>query len=259
MKKSILSVLVIVSLLFSFTGCLPDKFSFAYDTNDISGVEVVEFTYDHRSETPHTRTIVKIADTEDFIERLSKVPYYSTPHPPFGMTNKCLAFKVEYENGNYEVFDQGAKGVYRQESDSFYAYEMISTFKGESFYKFLHFYLPDNDAIYTYLYPVEEISSVDMVKVGDDYSLEVIKSIENIDRFVEQHQALRYTYNPIEYDSYECRAGVGDSVFRITYQNGDYELFNAVSRMEIYGGSSRVVYIGRFDEDEFNIFWRSFG
>lgn len=258
MRKILCLILIVSSFTLPLTGCKwPSDFSYLKDTSEISAIEVVEFSNDWNDYTKSTKTITNITDVVGFISGLSAVPYYSSFHDPRCMDHKCLAFKISYADGSYEIFNNRAKYVYISETEYFSDCAMASTFNSKEFDEFLYSHLPSERAVYTYMHPTEEIATVELGKRtytdGED-GFDVTKKIEDIEDFIRHHQSLDYTYNPAGNETKNVVVKNGEYAFKITYSNGDYELFSALGREEYYQSSCWHVNIGRFNESEFQGF-----
>ncbi len=265
--KSISLLLVLVSVMLYFTGCIPSKFDYLHDTTDISKIEVVEFAYVDEAESgsPTTKevTLATVSDIDDFVSRLSDIPYRYMYNDIlyFPVAEKCVAFKISYSNGDYEVFDSNHKVCYYNETQKTDTNVGMYEFKVERFIELQLSYLSNDKAMYTLMHDSSKVSCIDFVTaidLDDATTYEVVFNVKNIDEFIKDQQSITYLYDLI-YDATEESIHSGDKAFRITYSNGDYEIFNQTARLEVHKRDNQkhfvdTISIGRFDPAEYAAF-----
>lgn len=275
MKKVISAGLILAVTIISLSSCIRKKFKYMHDTSEIARIEVVEFTreYDHALEkdVAHQLTLATVADSDDFISRLSKIPHHSFINGELlYIDHKCIAFKVSYSNGDYEVFTSSARAWYYSETDHLELFSIHSGFNSKKIGELMHSYVSDINGVYTFMHDVTEITRIEYVNITNEDGVsivneegqkthEVINEIADIDEFIRDQQSMRYIYEfDPEYEDAE-RPSTG-KCFIITYANGDYEHFNQSRRIEASirddgnGYYKDYVNMGRFAPDDYAAF-----
>ena len=110
---------------------------------------------------------------------------------------------------------------------------------------------------YPYMNSKDEISTIEIVVYSADNKesrvSEIIANIECVNEFLEEFEEIDYYEAGIIYNP----QGVEDGsiAVRITYQNGDYEIFNWLGRGVYKNGIGYDAYDdwGYFNEEQFNL------
>ena len=106
---------------------------------------------------------------------------------------------------------------------------------------------------FEYMHPTDKIQTIEIVEVSfgdtEEPSQTVLCTIEDIDAFIDDFEAMDC------YDRFGDPLGIndGDTVIKITYNNGDYELINVMARAQCKDGKFRN-YKGAyfwFDDEQF--------
>ena len=121
------------------------EFHFMHSDIKISSIQVVSSSYDHG--VVHT-PIAYITDYEAFVSDLAEIGYCNQ-NDISNISNLCnwvtpdkeLAFKVFYENGDYEVFSHSQREEYRANTDSYNPNVYIGTFDSTEFYSLIDSYV----------------------------------------------------------------------------------------------------------------------
>ena len=130
--------LLCLTLLLS---CGKTKYEFMHPREDMVSVEIVEADYDYIQGIASQKTLVVINEYNNFINKLENIEYgrYLIGDPT-GIDSKCIAVKITYKNGDYEVFDYGARSKYI--SGEFYdVYCGYGSFSKKEFYALLEEYI----------------------------------------------------------------------------------------------------------------------
>jgi hypothetical protein len=113
------------------------------------------------------------------------------------------------------------------------------------------------------MHDISKIIAIDFVKVSEDQDgndlYEVISTVDNIEEFISDQQGLRYIYDTENPDRDRHVIAYGHELFRITYSNGNYELFGENIRQEVCTICNAYwhdiyVCIGTFDSVEYENF-----
>ena len=265
MKKTI-AALTLISTLFCLVSCLgPRKFKYMHDTTEISRVEIVEVVYDCRADDLNILSLTEIPDVDEFVARLSDVKYRAVFTDPFFFNRiaKGLAVKVSYSNGDYELFNTSSRARFYCDSGGLDLNVHADHFDEYEFKSMLQHYLQHTQAKYTRMYDSSEIEAIDYVKCnyenGKD-SYEVLAAIGDVPAFIADFDKLQYLYDAPGTDGREAMITSGEEAFRITYKNGDFELFNEKGREEVCSLHSPkgAVNIGHFDSEQFSAFVKKY-
>lgn len=265
MKKLLCVLLTFMLVCAYLSGCSSKRFEFMHDTSEIASVYVIDYSYncDFRHDYEQTNQVIlaEVADVESFAQALLSIPR-SREYMLNDMQEKHLAFKVQYTSGDYEILVSNAKIQYHSEIDILDISALFSGigFDEQQFHALIISYLAGIDAKYTLMYDSSKISSVDFVRasyLAGELQFEVISTVNGIDEFIQDQQSLKYIYDT-KADNYEHSVASGDEVFRITYENGSYELFGQTVRHEICSICRKPTYvavnIGYFDAEEYASF-----
>ena len=115
-------------------------FYLMHESINISSIQIVKST--NEEELKH-EVISEIENYEEFLTDLSEIDYSSANvvlnNLNWKFTDKDLAVKINYENGDYEVFSHDCREEFR--SNSYDANTYIGTFDSEQFYSLLSEYI----------------------------------------------------------------------------------------------------------------------
>ena len=121
------------------------EFHFMHSDIKISSIQVVSSSFDQG--LVHT-PIADITESEEFISRLAEIEYSSQNDISYLIDlnywvtpDKELAFKIFYENGDYEVFSHSSREEYRANTDSYNSNVYIGTFDSTGFYALIDSYV----------------------------------------------------------------------------------------------------------------------
>ena len=261
MLSSLLVIFCTISQMIVNTSCM-HRAQYAFDqaAENIQTIEIVEAYYDHDTTFGSQKVLVNIDDIDYFIKRIKDVKYTESNFSKLGgIDRRSLCIKVLYDNGDYELFDYANKTtVYANKS--YYKGRISGLFEQEDFYALIWEYLNTVEGCqYSFYHNVEEISSIEIVNssIMGDYSMacESLSIVEDVEKFIDQLNHIQYTYT--NHSEYQARLNQKQAI-KISYKNGDYEVFTYNHRDEVElldAGTERAAfgtYIGTFDEKAFN-------
>lgn len=256
------AVVCLASQILLYTGCSHNVYKFDQARSNIETVEIVEADYFFGSGYGEQNLLVAIDDVDSFLEKLENIEYEESLSGPDPIEKRTLAVKVSYKNGDYEVFDSKSKSSVMSENEGVYRGRVFGAFDTDEFYDLIFEYLSSvKEFEYHYMHDMSEIKSIEIVKTIAQYnsfSYESILQIDDKTGFIKELNGIDYTYA-----NDEICDGVYDykdqnSAIKITYQNGDYEVFSYNHRDEaqisndgntIYRTGS---YIGTFNKQQFD-------
>lgn len=252
----ILSLVMLTVLLMIFWSCAETEHRFIHDEEMISKIEIVE--YDRFSLREEKAVVlVEIPDREAFLANLKKIEHKDALRGPVGFGQRTIAFKITYENGDYELFDDRHQAeVY----DGLYdGSGMIGYFEREQFYELMSSYLADvENAAFNLLHSDIPIASIDIIKTYTENSKQhetVIATVDDRDDFISKLLEIDYTcFNDDLSQNSAWEYKDKDMAIKITYENGDYEIFSYNCREEYRTTTDNYhpnVYIGTFDYEQF--------
>ena len=252
----ILSLVMLTVLLMIIWSCTETEHRFIHDEEMISKIEIVEYDSFSLSEEKAV-VLVEIPDREAFLANLKKIEHKRALRDPSGISQRTIAFKITYENGDYELFDHASQA---EVSDGLYdGSGMIGYFEREQFYELMSSYLADvENAAFNLLHTDIPVSSIDIVKAYTENSKQyetIIASVDNCDEFLLALSEIDYTYfndDLSQNSAWEYKDK--DMAIKITYENGDYEIFSYDQREEYRAETDNYhpnTYIGTFDYKEF--------
>lgn len=252
--SSVLSISTLIVSLVAFGSCAKTEHRFIHSEETVSKVEIVE--YDNYSLRENAIVLAEITDCEAFLTDLKKITHKRALRDPAGISQRTIAFKITYENGDYELFDHRR---YAEVFNGLYdGSGMTGYFDSEQFYELMASYLADTEnAKFNLLHTDIPVSSVDIVKTYNEnstYYETVIATVDDCEEFILNLSEVNYTYlNDLSQNS-KWQYTDKDIAVKITYENGDYEVFSHNHREE-YRAESDVnhpnVYIGIFDSEKF--------
>lgn len=141
MKKTRLLCLCQLLCLALLSSCQRTAYIFMHPREEIMSVEIVEADYDASSGEASQQTLVAIKDKDSFLNKLEKIGYKNRLiGGPTGIDDRYIAVKISYKNGDYEVFDYGARSEYTS-SEGYDVYLGFGSFSKEAFYGLLAEYL----------------------------------------------------------------------------------------------------------------------
>lgn len=134
--------LLLLVLVFSLISCdIRTNYIYLHDTSQISSIEIVIAYYDEDTNIGTQETILVIENRDKFIEELEKMDcHFSVFGGPVGITDKGLAVKIAYNNGDYEVFRHCGRSEYTLEN-GYNAYSDRGNFRKNDFLKMISNYL----------------------------------------------------------------------------------------------------------------------
>lgn len=259
--KKYLVFISIVLIIASLTSCVSSKLKMLQETNQIKSIEIVEAYYDWNEDVPVQKKMIEVQDAESFINKLLDIDYSVPilPSSPSGIEYSSLAIKISYENGDYELLSRTDKTIYSD--DRYDGYKVFGSFDYDQFESLINSYLDScSKAEYYFMHDESNISTIAIVetyfdtKQEDPYCTNDVSIIENIDSFLLdlQNTDYCYSYRETEDSLYEDEH---KKAVRISYDNGDYEIFSNNLRCQYISTTDTTVmhtYIGDFDQDQFN-------
>ena len=143
--KKILSLNLLVMLLFVLTSCSYIKIEYKYMHNktEIESVQIVEAYYDATNSVAHQNVIQQIEDYNTFLDEIEEIYFRfgSIFKSPAGISKKQIAVKINYKNGDYEVFDHHVVSRYEAETDFYDPYCDQGIYDKKEFLRVLSKYL----------------------------------------------------------------------------------------------------------------------
>ena len=270
MKKILSLVVVISTLLVSFTSySIRTRFKFFGNESDIVSVDIIEAFYIQSNDTYAQHHILQINDIDSFLNKIDTVKYKTSIYAnirPFA--ESLIAFKISYSNGEYEFFDDTHRVSYTEES-GFHNFVFGSSFKTKAFYTVLFDYISESNVEnqkFNYMRAREQISSIEIVErnhIEENGERKTTHTaVKDKEQFLFELENIEYTY----INERQKRSNYGDTNMhstvtgiKITYSNGDFELFNHDTREICYmiselneHSSEKTAYIGTFNEEQFN-------
>ena len=239
----------------AFGSCAKTEHRFIHSEETVSKVEIVE--YDNYSLREKAIVLAEITDCEAFLTDLKKITHKRALRDPAGISQRTIAFKITYENGDYELFDHRR---YAEVFNGLYdGSGMIGYFEREQFYELMSSYLANvENAAFNLLHSDIPIASIDIIKTYTENSKQhetVIATVDDRDDFISKLLEIDYTcFNDDLSQNSKWQYTDKDIAVKITYENGDYEVFSHNSREEYRAETDNYhpnVYIGTFNFEEF--------
>lgn len=259
--KKFLCLIVSCVLLFLSSCNKKDEYSFLYDDDEISRIEIIQIRNDIHGEF-FAKTLVHVDDTVAFMEGFRKITYNSPGlRPPAQFTDApVLAVRFSYKDGSWETLSNNVKMFYMASDEIDHKYQLTGYFDSEQYNRFLDSYLSTVEEPNFPLACAEDmITNIEIVDVSYEnkqFKVEnVYVEVENISDFLSELKKVKYTYDPVTTgDENPVKEGTV-RVVKVNYSNGDCELFTDNARY-VYNVESTnhylgVCYIGRFDKTEF--------
>lgn len=257
---SLLTIVCIVLQIFLYTSCsYRTSYRFDQPIENVQSIEIVEAYYDHDTVSGDQRVLFNIDSIDQFVDKINKLEYRESLFSIFrGIDKRSLCVKVSYANGDYELFDCNTKT--RVACDKgYYDGSVCGWFEETTFNAFIYGYLDDvEDCQYSFYHNISEIFSIELVNSsveGDNIvTCKTLAVVEDHAGFIEQLNDIYYVYTN---DTAYYEKIDQNNAIKITYQNGDYEIFTHNHRDEVEFlkvGRERVslgTYIGTFDEEAF--------
>ena len=263
--SKILLLFIIISIipLSIFTSCdIRAKFKFEQDVSNIVRIEIVEAEFNWMTKKESQHVLLEIEDIDKFLNELRNIKYKKSlfGESSLGVYDRILGVKITYNNGEYEVFNNGLKSCYYHDEIG-YRERQMGYFNASDFYNLLFRYLEDaENPEFRFLYDMSGMSSIEIVKSESDRHFfdyfSTVSVILDSQTFIEKLKSIDYIYynskitqNPPLWDE------PGMAV-KINYSNGRSEIFSHNIRSEtytnIYGEQMKsYTYIGTFDEEAF--------
>ena len=269
--KKLISILIFVSLILQLSSCYRTNYKFIHKTDDITSIEIVEnrYTYEDGVRNDYQNVLVSVQDIDSFLEKFNTITYTMPLYNGLvaSFRNSEIGVKFQFSNGDYEILSSGVYSlIYASESGYDSAVDgIIGFFDEEQFYALVMEYLSNAESPRFFLMnDREEISSVEILDIyteelSDGYSnltCDTVTFVEDVDKFIDELCNIKYIYvlhglkNGNVLESNEHR-----SVIKITYNNGDYEIFDSnwrdmyINQIDQY---SNDAYIGEFDREQFD-------
>ena len=269
--KKLIFFTAFVGMVFQLSSCYRTNYKFIHHASEITSIEIVENRYIIEKNTlkDYQNVLVAIEDTDKFLNDFESIPYtmplYNGMVLSFGYSE--IGIKFIYSNGDYEILSSGVyKLVYKGENGYDHAVDgIIGFFDQEQFDTLLDNYLSEYKTPTFFL--MNDSDMISSIEIIDGYMHEstdgrleftynFIVKIENVDYFLNELHDLKYSYtlqqrkNGQVLDNNQHR-----NVIKITYTNGDYEIFDKnwrdiyVKEIDKYFNDA---YIGEFDEEAFD-------
>ncbi|MBQ7362815.1 MAG: hypothetical protein IJW48_00020 [Clostridia bacterium] len=143
MKKIriIFTFIYVCLCLICLSSCWGSKYEFMHTREEIVSVEIVEADYDYTNSTPSQDTLLVIDDYNSFLDKLESLNYdWRVIGGPVGIDSKCVAIKILYQNGDYEVFNYAGRAEYEY-GVGYDAYCDWGSFPKKEFYALLEEYI----------------------------------------------------------------------------------------------------------------------
>ena len=150
--KTICATLLIISFIISLAGCQMlslhsrDSVKLLHPESEIKSIEIVEVygEYDYtKFEYPEQIVLVTIEDKDSFMNEFKELPFHTFWGGPQGISYHCIAIRINYINGDYDLIHSGAQSTYTVDK-GFSVYEGLVTMDKKLFSDFLNAYLPEN-------------------------------------------------------------------------------------------------------------------
>ena len=256
-RRILSAILMLSAVLLCFNGCVPKRLKFMHDTSEITHAEIVFYTYDCEKATSKTQTLSHIDNLDSFLSRLSGIKYRNILLlSQEAMDDNGIAIKLSYENGDHEIFNEHSRAAYDSASSSVDYMARTYSFKSDEFWELLIDYLPSGTISYPFMHSAEDVSRIDFVTgIGtrfDVHSTKVICSIENPAEFIRDIESIEYIYNSYEEQKIAQSGAHNGKYFKITYENGDFELLNRLAIIQVCNANNNHIsylYVGRFNSD----------
>lgn len=260
--RILLAIACIVSQILSYTGCVRNVYKFDQERINVKTVEIVEADYFFETGRGTQNSLVVVDDVDSFLKELERIEYKKSLSEPDTIEKRTLAVKISYKNGDYEVFDSENKSSVIIENEGVYRGRVFGSFDTDAFYDLLFDYLCNvKKCEYNYMHVVSEIQSIEIVKTVAQYnsfSYETIVKIDDKASFIEELRSIDYVYvnDDICDGVYDYKDQ--NPAIKITYQNGDYEVFSFNHRDEaqVLNDGSTIYrtgsYIGTFNKQKFD-------
>ena len=132
-------------LIYEYLDQVPQKYNFMHSTSQIKTIEIVNSVAKETSLS--YETVAKVADQTKFIEELNKIDYvYRNDEicdELYNYRDQNLAVRIEYQNGDYEVFTYNHKDEAHVSDETIYYLTgtYIGTFNKDQFSELIEKYL----------------------------------------------------------------------------------------------------------------------
>jgi hypothetical protein len=258
-----LAITCLISQVFLFIACYSSKIKYDQDRENIKSIEIVEaLPFSYGDDDVFSHTLINIDDIDSFLNELEKIKYTSYLYNGvLGINQRVLGVKITYNNYDFEIFSDSLKNSYYHGKS--YSVRPFGFFEEEEFYNLLFKYLSLAEEFeFIYMHDVSKISSIEIVNstVQGDGSVEceTLSIIADMADFIDRLSKIDYVYTNEEITNDMYRMMDQKNAVKITYQNGNYEIFSHNHRDEVFitdmGEESTFTgtYIGSFDEEAFN-------
>ncbi len=269
----LVSVFALIALVLNLASCYYTKYRFIHDKSEITSIEIVENRYsvDDNVYKDYQNVLVSIDNVEEFLIEFESVPYkmpfYNGLVTSFG--NSEVGIKFIFKNGDYEILSSGIYSLeYRKDSGYDHAVSgIIGFFDDEKYEALVGKYLSKSESPkFYFMNDTGDISTIEIVDAymsesedGKlDFTYEKIVTIEDTESFLNELNSLEYRYSLHKRrNGYVLSASEHKKAIKITYNNGDYEIFSDDWR-DIYVCSMdkyiNDAYIGNYEKAAFDEF-----
>ena len=240
MKKTIVLILTLATLLCSLTGCMFDReYSFYQPVSEISSIEIVSLKY-HGTyyEDFEEILICEIEDIDQFIVDFYKMDY-SGRFGPNPSPETPTAIKITYKNGNKEAITPYG----RYSSD--YRFHGSFSFKEDQFYDLINKYAGEEQrkVEYNFFDRREKIVSIQVVRSGQylgywQWTAPTVKfdiKDKDYEGFLKDFAELDCYWNcpPSRLTDYS-------QAIQITYEDGYSEVIGATGQLKFWIGVTNI-------------------
>ena len=258
MKKILLLIICCVEILSMLlcTGCR-HTYPFQQGQSEIASIEIVSLKYVSSLDSgPEELVICNIENISEFMSDFSEM-HIKTVSPPnrFESFQTPTVIKITYHDGTFEQIAPMGSVVGRP--DGFQNFYGVNTFDDKDFAALIEKYVGTTpiELEYNFLLPEEEITSVEVVRLGTSDSLGEfpdeqysICQIENITDFLKQFSDIACFLNIKPATKVEDES----IVFKISYDDGVYELISANGQSKAYYDYDALDGYRYFDEQQFS-------
>ena len=269
--KKLISFLIFLSLMFQLSSCYRTKYRFIHETDEITSIEIVEnrYTYEDGIKKDYQNVLVSVQDVDLFLEKFYSIPYKMPLYNGLvtSFHNSEIGIKFKFTNGDYEIVSSGVyKLVYESANGYDHAVDgIIGFFDEEQFDALMMEYLCEFEAPKLFL--MNDRGDISSLEIVDAYMQELPDEnlkltydtaavVEDAEEFLDELYTLKYSYVLQEWRKGDVlERNEHRKVIKITYSNGDYEIFDSnwrdiyVSQTDQYFNDA---YIGEFEREQFD-------
>ena len=269
--KKLISLLIFLSLMLQLSSCYITKYRFIHETDEIISIEIVEnrYTYEDSIRKDYQNVLVSVQDVDLFLEKFYSIPYKM---PLFNglvtsFRNSEIGIKFKFSNGDYEIVSSGVyKLIYESANGYDHAVDgIIGFFDEEQFDALMVEYLCEFESPKLFL--MNDRGDISSLEIVDAYMQELpnenskltydtVAAVKDVEEFLDELYTLKYSYVLQELkNGAVLKPNEHRKVIKITYNNGDYEIFDSnwrdiyVSQTDQYFNDA---YIGEFEREQFD-------